>query len=49
LGEDITRSWEQARELYKRGDQFLTLGSDTGLVVHGANELMAKFNQEVRQ
>ncbi|HEV8674450.1 MAG TPA: HpcH/HpaI aldolase/citrate lyase family protein [Methylomirabilota bacterium] len=45
---NITRNWEQARELYKRGYQFLTLGSDTALVVQGANELVARFAKEVR-
>ncbi len=45
---NITRNWEQARELYKRGYQFLTLCSDTTLLVQGAKELVGKFQQEVR-
>lgn len=46
---NITRSWEQARELYKRGYQFLTLCSDTSLLVQGATEVVRRFEQEVRQ
>jgi 2-keto-3-deoxy-L-rhamnonate aldolase RhmA len=46
---NITRSWEQARELYKRGYQFLTLCSDTSLVVQGAKDWTTRFQQEVRQ
>ena len=45
---NITRSWDQARELYKRGYQFLTLCSDTALVVQGAKETLGRFEQEVR-
>ncbi len=45
---NITRSWDQARELYKRGYQFLTLCSDTALVVQGAKEILGRFEQEVR-
>jgi 2-keto-3-deoxy-L-rhamnonate aldolase RhmA len=45
---NITRSWDQARELYKRGYQFLTLGADTALVVQGAKEIVGRFEQEVR-
>jgi 2-dehydro-3-deoxyglucarate aldolase/4-hydroxy-2-oxoheptanedioate aldolase len=45
---NITRSWEQARELYGKGYQFLTLGSDTALVVQGAHDLTARFRQDVR-
>lgn len=44
----ITRNWDQARELYKRGYQFLTLCSDTALVVQGAKEILGRFEQEVR-
>jgi 2-keto-3-deoxy-L-rhamnonate aldolase RhmA len=46
---NITRGWEQARELYKRGYQLLTLGSDTALVVQGAHELVTRFAKEVRE
>jgi len=45
---NITRSWEQARELYKRGYQFLTLCSDTSLLVQGANDVVTRFEQDVR-
>jgi 2-keto-3-deoxy-L-rhamnonate aldolase RhmA len=45
---NITRSWEQARELYKRGYQFLTLCSDTSLLVQGAKDVMNRFEQDVR-
>ncbi len=45
---NITRGWEQARELYKRGYQFLTLCSDTALLVQGARDAVARFEQEVR-
>ena len=45
---NITRSWEQARELYKRGYQFLTLCSDTSLLVQGAKDVMTRFEQDVR-
>jgi 2-keto-3-deoxy-L-rhamnonate aldolase RhmA len=42
-----TRSWDQARELYARGYQFLTLGSDTSLVVQGSQDLVARFRRDV--
>lgn len=45
---NITRSWDQARELYAKGYQFLTLGSDTALVVQGSHDLAARFRQDVR-
>jgi 2-dehydro-3-deoxyglucarate aldolase/4-hydroxy-2-oxoheptanedioate aldolase len=45
---NITRSWDQARELYKRGYQFLTLCSDTSLMVQGAQGVLDRFRQEVR-
>ncbi len=45
---NITRNWDQARELYKRGYQFLTLTSETSLLVQGAAEILGKFKQEVR-
>lgn len=45
---NITRSWEQARELYKRGYQFLTLCSDTSLLVQGAKDVLTRFEQDVR-
>jgi 2-dehydro-3-deoxyglucarate aldolase/4-hydroxy-2-oxoheptanedioate aldolase len=44
---NITRNWDQARELYKRGYQFLTLTSETSLLVQGAAEMLGKF-KEVR-
>jgi 2-keto-3-deoxy-L-rhamnonate aldolase RhmA len=46
---NITRSWEQARELYKRGYQFLTLASDTSLLVQGAKDVLTRFEQEVKR
>lgn len=45
---DITRNWDQVRELYKKGYQFLTLCSETTLLVQGAQELLGKFRQEIR-
>jgi 2-keto-3-deoxy-L-rhamnonate aldolase RhmA len=45
---NITRGWEQARELYGRGYQFLTLGADTSLVVQGSQDLVARFRQDIR-
>jgi 4-hydroxy-2-oxoheptanedioate aldolase len=45
---NITRGWDQARELYGKGYQFLTLGSDTALVVQGSQDLVARFRQDVR-
>ena len=45
---NITRGWEQARELYGKGYQFLTLASDTSLVVQGSQDVMARFRQDVR-
>jgi 4-hydroxy-2-oxoheptanedioate aldolase len=46
---NITRSWDQARELYQRGYQFLTLCSDTSLIVQGAKEWTTRFQQEIRK
>jgi 4-hydroxy-2-oxoheptanedioate aldolase len=45
---NITRGWDQARELYAKGYQFLTLGSDTSLVVQGSQDLVARFRKDVR-
>ncbi len=45
---NITRSWEQARELYARGYQFLTLCSDTTLLTRGSQEILDRFRAEVR-
>jgi 2-dehydro-3-deoxyglucarate aldolase/4-hydroxy-2-oxoheptanedioate aldolase len=42
---NITRNWDQARELYKRGYQFLTLTSETSLLVQGAAEMLGKFKE----
>jgi 2-dehydro-3-deoxyglucarate aldolase/4-hydroxy-2-oxoheptanedioate aldolase len=44
---NITRNWDQARELYKKGYQFLTLTSETSLLVQGAADVLGKF-KEVR-
>ncbi|MBI3455401.1 MAG: HpcH/HpaI aldolase/citrate lyase family protein [Candidatus Rokubacteria bacterium] len=45
---NITRHWDQARELYEQGYQFLTLGSETSLLVQGAQELLRRFKQDIR-
>jgi 2-dehydro-3-deoxyglucarate aldolase/4-hydroxy-2-oxoheptanedioate aldolase len=45
---NITRGWDQARELYGKGYQFLTLGADTALVAQGSHDLVARFHQDVR-
>jgi 2-keto-3-deoxy-L-rhamnonate aldolase RhmA len=45
---NITRGWEQARELYGKGYQFLTLSSDTALVVQGSQDVVARFRQDIR-
>ena len=45
---NITRGWDQARELYGKGYQFLTLGADTALVAQGSHDLVARFRQDVR-
>jgi 2-dehydro-3-deoxyglucarate aldolase/4-hydroxy-2-oxoheptanedioate aldolase len=45
---NITRGWDQARELYQKGYQFLTLGADTALVVQGSQDIVARFRQDVR-
>jgi 2-keto-3-deoxy-L-rhamnonate aldolase RhmA len=42
---NITRNWDQARELYKRGYQFLTLTSETSLLVQGAADVVGKFKE----
>ncbi len=38
----------QLQAIYKRGYQFLTLTSETTLLVQGAAEVLGKFTQEVR-
>ena len=45
---NITRGWDQARELYGKGYQFLTIGADTALVVQGSQDLVARFRQDIR-
>ena len=45
---NITRGWEQAKELYAKGYQFLTLCADTSLVVQGSQDVLARFRQDVR-
>jgi 4-hydroxy-2-oxoheptanedioate aldolase len=45
---NITRGWEQALELYRKGYQFLTLGSDVSLVVQGSQDLVGRFKKDVR-
>ena len=44
----ISRSWEQAKTLYDRGYQFITLCSDASLIVQGSSEFAGKFAKEVR-
>jgi 2-dehydro-3-deoxyglucarate aldolase/4-hydroxy-2-oxoheptanedioate aldolase len=46
---NISRNWEQARQLYERGYRFLTLCSDTSLVVQGAQTFVDSFAKEVRK
>jgi len=46
---NITRNWDQARELYQRGYQFLTLCSDATLLTQGGHEVLARFSQDVRR
>jgi len=45
---NITRGWDQVKELYGKGYQFLTLGSDTSLVVSGSQDLVARFHKDIR-
>lgn len=45
---NITRGWDQARELYAKGYNFLTLCSDTSLLVQGSNDVVARFRQDIR-
>jgi 2-keto-3-deoxy-L-rhamnonate aldolase RhmA len=45
---NITRGWDQARELYAKGYQFLTLSSDTALVVQGSQDVIARYRQDIR-
>ena len=46
---NITRSWEQAKELYGKGYQFLTLCSDVSLMTQGAQGLLERFRTDVRK
>jgi 2-keto-3-deoxy-L-rhamnonate aldolase RhmA len=43
----ISRSWEEAKALYARGYQMVTLCSDAGLVLQGAAAALATFRSEV--
>lgn len=43
----ITSGWEQARELYVRGYQFLPLCSDASLVLQGSSDFVRRFRNEV--
>ena len=45
---NITRNWDQARALYQRGYQFLTLCSETTLLTQGGQEVLERFRKEVR-
>jgi len=45
---NITRNWDQARTLYQRGYQFLTLCSETTLLTQGGQEVLERFRKEVR-
>jgi 2-keto-3-deoxy-L-rhamnonate aldolase RhmA len=45
---NITRGWDQALELYRKGYQFLTLGSDSSLVVQGSQDIVGRFKKDVR-
>jgi len=44
----ICRSWEEARSLYARGYQMVTLCSDAGLVTQGAAAMVSAFRKDVR-
>jgi 2-keto-3-deoxy-L-rhamnonate aldolase RhmA len=44
---NITRNWDQARELYGKGYQFLTLCSDTSLLVQGADAMVSRVRQDM--
>jgi 2-dehydro-3-deoxyglucarate aldolase/4-hydroxy-2-oxoheptanedioate aldolase len=44
----ISRSWEEARALFGRGYQMVTLCSDASLVVQGAAATLAGFRSDVR-
>ena len=44
---NITRNWDQARELYGKGYQFLTLCSDTTLVTQGAQTVLDRYRETV--
>ena len=41
----ISGSWEQAKALYERGYQLITLTSDSVLISKVAAETMAKFRE----
>ncbi len=43
----ISRTWEEARALYERGYQMVTLCSDGSLVAQGAAALLQRFQAEV--
>ena len=45
---NITRNWDQATELYKKGYQFLTLCSDTTLLTQGGQEILGRFKRDIR-
>jgi 2-dehydro-3-deoxyglucarate aldolase/4-hydroxy-2-oxoheptanedioate aldolase len=45
---NITRNWDQARTLYQRGYQFLTLCSETTLLTQGGQEVLGRFREEIR-
>jgi len=44
----ISRSWEEARALFGRGYQMVTLCSDASLVAQGAAAMLAGFRSDVR-
>jgi 2-dehydro-3-deoxyglucarate aldolase/4-hydroxy-2-oxoheptanedioate aldolase len=45
----ISGSWEQAKALYERGYQLITLTSDSVLISKVADEMMAKFTEAFPQ
>jgi 2-dehydro-3-deoxyglucarate aldolase/4-hydroxy-2-oxoheptanedioate aldolase len=43
----VSTSFEQARELYQRGYQFVTLCADSTLVAQGSSRLVKQFRDEI--
>jgi 2-dehydro-3-deoxyglucarate aldolase/4-hydroxy-2-oxoheptanedioate aldolase len=43
----VSTSFEQAKELYERGYQFITLCADSSLMVQGSSLMVKRFNDEI--